>query len=338
MPNHPRRFRRQTLLAALALLATGVLPPALAPAPAHAQAYPNKPLRLIIPFPAGGPTDVFGRAYGLRLSNVIGQPVVVENRAGASGAIGAMEVKRAAPDGYTLIFGTASTNALYSLLQAKPQYDPVSDFSPVAMVGGAPLVFLAAPTLPPSLKGIVDMARAQPGKLQYGSPGSGTLMHLTVERMRREAGNVDILHVPYKGSAPSLQALLGSQVAISIDTLGSALAHHRGGKLRIVALTAAKRSALVPDVPTMDEALGTKGFEASLWNVVAAPAGTPPEVINALAAATARVMADASLKEQLATLGIETVADTTPATTLAYIRAEQGRWKPVIDAAGIRNE
>jgi len=192
--------------------------------------------------------------------------------------------------------------------------------------------------MPPSLKGIADLARSQPGKFQYGSPGNGTLMHLTVERMKREAGGLDILHVPFKGSAPSLQALLGGQVNVSIDTLGSALAHHKGGKLRILALTTAKRSPLIPEVPTMDEAIGTRGFEASLWNVVAAPVGTPADVINALAAATAKVMNDASLREQLAAIGIEPVADTTPATTVAYIKAEQSRWKPVIDAAGIRNE
>jgi tripartite-type tricarboxylate transporter receptor subunit TctC len=163
-------------------------------------------------------------------------------------------------------------------------------------------------------------------------------MQLTVERMRREVGNVDILHVPYKGSAPSLQALMGSQIALSIDTLGQVVSHHKGGKIRAVALTAAKRSPLLPDVPTLDEAIGTKGFEASLWNVVAAPAGTPAAVINALSAATNKAMGDAALREQFASQGIDVIANSTPEGALAYIKAEQQRWKPVIDAAGIRNQ
>ncbi|MBK8065996.1 MAG: tripartite tricarboxylate transporter substrate binding protein [Betaproteobacteria bacterium] len=328
--------RISSLLSAAVLAAAGLA--ALAPAVVQAQAFPNKPLRLVIPFPPGGPTDVYGRAYAARLSSALGQPVIVDNKAGASGAIGAMDIKRSAPDGYSLIFGTASTNCLYSLLQAAPQYDPVTDFSPVALVGGSSLVIIASASLPPTLKEIVDSARKEPGKLQYGSPGTGTLMQLTVERMRREVGNVDILHVPYKGSAPSLQALMGSQIALSIDTLGQVVSHHKGGKIRAVALTAAKRSPLLPDVPTLDEAIGTKGFEASLWNVVAAPAGTPAAVINALSAATNKAMGDAALREQFASQGIDVIANSTPEGALAYIKAEQQRWKPVIDAAGIRNQ
>lgn len=327
-------MQRRVLLAVAAALLVGLG----STGAAHAQpAYPAKPLRLVIPFPPGGPTDVFGRQYASRLAAVLGQPVVVDNKSGASGVVGTLEVKRSAADGYTLLFGTASTNCLYALLNDKPQYDVLADFAPVAIVGGAPIVFTAHPSQPATLKGVLEAARAQPGKLQYGSPGAGTLMHISVERLKREAG-ADMQHIPFRGSAPSMQALLGGQIGFSVDTLAPSLANHKAGKIRILGLASARRSPLAPDVPTVDEALGTRGFEALLWNVVTLPAGTPPAVIDALAQATAKVMGDASLLEQLAGLGIEAQAGSNPAAAAAYIRAELGKWKPVIEASGIKLE
>lgn len=308
----------------------------LAAAQVSAQpAFPSKPLRLVVPFPPGGPTDVFGRAFAAKLANVLGQPVVVDNKSGASGIVGTLEVKRSAPDGYTLNFGTASTNCLYPLLNAKPQYDVLADFVPIAVIGGASIVITAHPSMPPTLKAVLDASRAQPGKFQFGSPGTGTLMHMTVERLKRETG-ADLLHVPFRGSAPSMQALLGGQVGLSVDTIGPSLQNHKAGRIRILALASAKRSPLIPDVPTVDEALGTTGFEALLWNVIAAPAGTPPAVVETLSQAIARVTGDTALQEQLASLGIETTTGSTPASAAAYIRAEQVKWKPVIDASGVR--
>jgi tripartite-type tricarboxylate transporter receptor subunit TctC len=263
---------------------------------AEAQGFPSKPLRLVVPFPPGGPTDLFARQYGQRLGTVLGQSVVIDNRAGASGAIGSVELMRAAPDGHTLLFGTASTHALYNLMNPKPQYDSLRDFSPVAIVGGAAIVFIAHPSLPPTLREVIAQARANPGKLRYGSPGSGTLMHIAAERLKREAGNVQIDHIPFKGSGQAKPALLGGQVELMTDTLGASLAEHKAGKMRILAIAAAQRSPEAPDVPTVDEALGTKGFEAILWNVVAAPPGTPPAILEALSSATAKVMSDASLR------------------------------------------
>jgi tripartite-type tricarboxylate transporter receptor subunit TctC len=298
-------------------------------------AYPSKPLRLVVPFPPGGPTDVFGRAYAARLSAVLGQTVVVDNRSGAGGIVGTLEVKRSAPDGYTLNFGTASTNCMYPLLTDKPLYDVLNDFAPVAVIGGASIVITGNPSLPPTLKGVLDSARAQPGKLQYGSPGNGTLMHITVERLKRESG-ADLQHIPFRGSAPSMQALLGGQIGLSVDTIGPSLQNHRAGKIRILALASAKRSPLIPDVPTVDEALGIKGFEALLWNVIAAPAGTPAAVIETLSQATAKVMGDPALQEQLAGLGIETQTGSNPVAAAAYIRSEMAKWKPVIDASGVK--
>lgn len=300
--------------------------------------FPSKPIRLVVPFPPGGPTDLFARQYGNRLSAVVGQPVVIENKVGASGAIGSLEVMRSAPDGYTLLFGTASTHALYGLVSEKPQYDALKDFAPIAIVGGAAVVFIAHPSLPPSLKGVIDQARANPGKLRYGSPGSGTLMHLAAERLKKEAGAVDIQHIPYKGSGQSRPALLGGQIELVTDTLGASLPDYKAGKTRILAIAAPRRSALAPEIPTVDEALGTRGFEAILWNVVAAPAGTPPSALEALSAATAKVMADAGLREELAKFAIEAQTGSNPAAAIAYIRAEMQRWKPVIDAVGVKLE
>jgi tripartite-type tricarboxylate transporter receptor subunit TctC len=305
---------------------------------AHAQSFPSKPLRLVVPFPPGGPTDLFARQYGQRLATVLGQGVVIDNKAGASGAIGSVEVMRAPPDGYTLLFGTASTHALYNLINPKPQYDSLRDFAPVAIVGGAAIVFIAHPSLPATLKEVIAQARSNPGKLRYASPGSGTMMHIAAERLKREAGNVQIDHIPFKGSGQAKPALLGGQVELMTDTLGASLQEHKAGKMRILAIAAAQRSAEAPDVPTVDEALGTKGFEAILWNVVAAPPGTPPVVLEALSNATAKVMSDASLRESLARFAIQVETGSNPAKAAAYIRSEMERWKPVIDAAGVKIE
>lgn len=322
-----RPFLNLAIAAAVGLLAA-------AQAPAQ-TAFPSKPLRLVVPFPPGGPTDVFGRAFAAKLSTVLGQPVVVDNKSGASGVVGTLEVKRSAPDGYTLNFGTASTNCLYPLLNAKPQYDVLADFAPIAVIGGASIVITGHPSMPSTLKAVLDASRAQPGKFQFGSPGTGTLMHMTVERLKRETG-ADLLHVPFRGSAPSMQALLGGQVGLSVDTIGPSLQNHKAGRIRILALASEKRSPLIPDVPTVDEAIGTKGFEALLWNVIAAPAGTPPAVVDTLSHAIAKVTGDSALQEQLANLGIETTTGSTPASAAAYIRAEQVKWKPAIDASGVR--
>lgn len=301
-------------------------------------AFPSKAIRLVVPFPPGGPTDIFARQYGQRLGTVLGQQVVIDNKAGASGAIGSLEVMRASPDGYTLLFGTASTHALYNLMNDKPQYDSLKDFAPVAIVGGAAVVFVAHPSLPATLRGVIDQARANPGKLRYGSPGSGTLMHIAAERLKKESGGVDIQHIPYKGSGQAKPALLGGQIEMITDTMGASLAEHKAGKMRILAIAASKRSPEAPDVPTVDEALGTRGFEAVLWNVVVAPAGTPAAVLEVLSAATAKVMNDASLQENLSKFAIQAETGSNPALAAAYIRAERDRWKPIIDAVGIKAE
>jgi len=320
--------RRQVLLTGAALALCG-------PLAAFAQAFPSRPVRLVVPFPPGGPTDIFARAYAARLETALGQPVVVDNKAGASGAIGAAEVARARADGHTLLFGTASTHALYNLIVEKPQYDSIKDFAHVAVVGGAPAVLVAHPSQPETLKAVVDLARAQPAKLRYGSPGTGTFLHVAAERFNRAAG-ISIQHVPYKGSGQTKPALLGGQVELIVDTLGSSLANHKAGRARILAVAAPKRSPLAPEIPTVDEALGTKGFQAVLWNVVCAPAGTAAPVLEQLSRATAKALSDASLREQLAQLGIDVETDITLGAATAYITAEMGRLKPVVEGLETR--
>lgn len=304
-------------------------------APALAQdAYPSRAIRLVVPFPAGGPTDVFARQYATRMSAILGQQMVVENKAGAAGAIGSADIARATPDGYALLFGTASTHGLYNLLAKKPQYDSLKDFSPIGIVGSAPAVIAVNPAQPADLKALVAAVKANPGKLQYGSPGTGTFLHLTGE-MFKVSAKVDIPHIPYKGSAPAMNDLLGNQIGMVIDTLGTSLGQFRAGKIRILAVATANRSKLAPDIPTVNEALGITGFEAGLWNVVAAPAATPAPVIAKLHEATLRVMADAGFQEQLLKMGIEPIMDSTPAKARAFIAAEQARFKSIVSAAGV---
>lgn len=304
-------------------------------ASADAQTYPNRHIRLVVPFPAGGPTDVFARNYAARMSEKLGQQVIVENKAGASGAIGSAEIARAPADGYHLLFGTASTHGLYNLITKSPQYDALKDFSPIAIVGLAPAVIVVNPSQPGDLKSLVAAAKAKPGQLQYGSPGAGTFLHLVGELFKIESGNIEVQHIPYKGSALAMNDLIGNQIGMLIDTLGTSLPQYRSGKVRILAVAAQKRSALAPDIPTVDEVLATKGFEAGLWNVVAAPAGTPVEIIGQLQGATRAVMAEAPFQEQLRKLGIDPITDSDPASARAFIAKEQERFRPVVKAIGM---
>ena len=301
---------------------------------ALAQSFPNKSIRLVVPFPPGGPTDIFARQYANGLSKVLGQNVVVDNKAGASGAIGSVEVKRATADGHTLLFGTASNLALYNLMTSTPQYDYAKDFITVAVVGGSAVVLMANKSAPQTLRALIDQAKAQPNVLRYGSPGLGTYLHLSMERLQYETGS-KLEHIPYKGSGQAKPALLGNQVETMVDALGSALPLHQSGQARILAIASARRSPLAPDVPTFDEALGTKGFEAVLWNGVAAPAGTPRAVIEQLSAATARVLKDPAMVKQLNELAME-ANDSTPASAAEYVRAQTAKWKPVIEATGMK--
>ena len=324
-------MRRRHLIAAASLLLG-------APSVVRAQAYPAQPVRLIVAFPPGGPTDVYGRLFGERLGRALGQPVVIENKAGAAGVIGTLGVARAKADGYTLVFGTGSTQALYASMAAKPEYDVLKDFTYIAHIGGGPAAFVGGLAQPDTLKGMLDAARAKPGTLSYGSPGTGTLLHLTTERLKAAAGGVQMTHVPYRGSGPAMNDLLSGQIAMVTTTLGSALPFHASGKARLLAVATAQRTALAPEVPTVSETLGGAPFEAVLWHCLAGPAGLPPEVVARLAAASREAMNDPALLKALAEQGIVPVTDSTPDSTIAFVRAEAERWAPIVKAADIKME
>jgi tripartite-type tricarboxylate transporter receptor subunit TctC len=300
----------------------------------RAQTWPSRPLRLVVPFPAGGPTDSFARIYAAAMSQQLGQSMVVENKAGASGALGTMEVKRSVADGYTLLFGTATTHALYNLIQPKPQYDAVEDFSYVGVLGGAPVAFAVAPTMPRTLKALVIASRFNPGKYNYGSPGSGTLLHVAAERLKSVTG-ASLTHIPYKGAAPALQDLMGGSIEMTVDTLGSLLPHHQTGRVRILGVAAAKRLSLAPDVPTVAESADiTKPFEAMLWNVVTTPKNTPAATLKALSEATQRVMSDPAVRTRLEAQSMFANTHVGQLPAVAFIQAERAKWKPIVETLG----
>jgi len=310
----------------------------------HAQtaalqpAYPVKPIRLVVPFPAGGPTDQFARQYAQALSIQLGKPVVVDNKSGASGAIGSLEVKNSAPDGYTLLFGTASTHVLYSLINSKPQYDPIKDFTQIAVVGDAPIVFAVSPGTKGGFKELIEYARINPGKLQYGSAGEGTYLHIVGERLKYELGGLDIQHIPFRGSAQAIPALIGNQVNMTVDTLGSLINQHRAEKLRIVAIAAPKRSPLIPDVPTVNEVTGLKDFQAALWNIVSAPEGLSPQVTNTLILATSKALKNPELLEKLNSISIQPITNITGIAATGFIAKELVSLRPVVQSAGLKKE
>lgn len=302
-------------------------------APAIAQErWPARPLRLVIPFPAGGPTDVYARLYAERVGRELGQALIIDNRGGAGGAIGAVEVARARPDGSTLLFGTASTHALYPLVQRQPQYDAVRDFQVVATLGGGPLVWLAHPSRPSTLPTLLRAARDANPPLSYGSPGSGTLMHLATELMQLRMGGIRLTHVPYRGSAPAMTDLIAGNLDFAVNTLGPGAALHRSGSARMLAVASASRAATAPDVPTLEEALGAPGFRAVLWHAVFAPVGLPAPILERLVAATNAALGDNAFRATVDAAGIEPAAPGTPESAAAFIAAEVERYRPVVEA------
>jgi tripartite-type tricarboxylate transporter receptor subunit TctC len=312
------------------------LPLALAPAVAIAQsAYPAKPIRLVVPFPPGGATDVVARSIGQKLSDALGQPVVVENKAGASSNIGSEFVARSAPDGYTLLLGTIA-NATNMTYYPRMTYDTLRDLVPITQTMSAPSILVVHPSLPvKNLQELLAYARANPGKLSFASSGAGGSPHLAGEMLKLRAG-IDMVHVPYKGAGPALQDTLAGNVQVAFKTSLSAVPHIQSGKLRGIAVAANKRVAQLPDVPTMAEA-GMPDFEVSSWNGLLAPAGTPKEIVDRLYAETAKALRSPDLIERFAAQGAEPVGSS-PEEFRAYIRAEVEKWGKVIKAAGISAE
>ncbi|HEX4885217.1 MAG TPA: tripartite tricarboxylate transporter substrate binding protein [Casimicrobiaceae bacterium] len=304
-------------------------------APAAAQAtWPSKPIRVVVPFPPGGTTDILARAAAQKMTEAWGQQVVVDNRPGAGGNIGAELVAKAPADGYTMLMGTVGTHAINASLYAKMPYDHVKDFVPVVLVAGVPNVLVVHPSVPAaSVQELIAYGKANPGKLNFASSGSGTSIHLAGELFKVSTG-VQMQHVPYKGSAPALADLLGGQVQLMFDNLPSALPHIRAGKLRALAVTSATRAPALPDVPTVAEA-GVPGFEASSWFGLLAPAGTPPDVVAKVNGELARWIATADAKEKLLAQGAN-AAGGTPEDFAKHIAAETAKWANVVKASGAK--
>ena len=317
--------------AAFAAIAAIVFPYA---ALAQATAYPTKPIRLVVPFPAGGATDILARAVAQKLTEVWGQPVVVDNRPGAGGNIGSELVAKSAPDGYTLEMGTVGTHAINPSLYAKMPYDHLKDFAPVILVAGVPNVLVVNPSLPVnSVRELIAYAKANPGKLNFASSGSGTSLHLSGELFKVMAG-VEMAHVPYKGSAPALQDLIGGQVQLMFDNLPPSLPQIKAGKLRALGVTTATRAPALPDVPTIAES-GVPGFESSSWFGVLAPTGTPPAIIAKLNGEIAKWLSTPEASEKMLGVGAN-IAGGSPDDFARHIAAETAKWAKVVKDSGAK--
>lgn len=304
----------------------------LATGSALAQSYPTKPVRLVVPFPAGGAVDTVARTLGQKLSETLKQQVVVENRAGAGGNIGTDAVAKAAPDGYTILM-TTHGHAISPNLYRKLPYDSVKDFAPVTQLTSSFLLLVASPSLPAaSLKELIALAKAKPGSLNYGSTGLGAPPHLVTELVKIMAG-IDMAHIPYKGDAPLFSALLGGEVQVAFVPPVTGLPHVKSGRLRALAVTSAKRSPTLPDVPTVAEA-GVSGFEYTGWLAILAPAGTPREIVGKLQGDIARLLATPEMRDRFLGWGYEPVAGT-PEDFAARLRADIARYAKVIKEARI---
>jgi tripartite-type tricarboxylate transporter receptor subunit TctC len=301
--------------------------------------YPERPIRLVVPFAPGGETDLIGRLWAQAVTPHLGGTIIVENKAGAAGAIGSTEVARAKPDGYTLLSGQTTTHVINPIAMSKPPYDPLRDFAPIGIVSTTPTVFLVHPSLPANnLRELAALAKASPGKYSFGSAGAGTITNLTGELFKIQAGGLDIQHVPYKGGAPASQDLIAGHIPIATLILSSALlAHHRDGRLRILAVNSDVRLKAAPDIPTAIES-GIPGMLVQVFNAIFAPAGTPNEIVEALHQATAKAKGEALLRGGLEKAGAELAVDSSPEKAARFIRDEIARWTPVVKASGFKIE
>jgi tripartite-type tricarboxylate transporter receptor subunit TctC len=306
----------------------------LCPAPAVAQSYPSKPIRLIVPFPAGGNADIFARILGGRMTESVGQTIVIDNRAGAAGIIGAQAAMKAAPDGYTLFMGTTGTHATNPAVYAKLPYDPLKDFVPISNFAGSPYILVVHPSLPArNLRELIALARARPGMLNYASFGPGSSAHLTGEMLASMA-KIKLSHVAYKGGPPALADLAGGHVEMMFNLLPGVLPMVKAGKLRPIAIAALKRTAALPDMPTFEEA-GLDNFLSDSWYGILAPAGTSADVVKRLNAEINRVLALSDVRQNLESQGAEPMGNT-PEQFAEQIRRDLARWSAVARGAGLK--
>ena len=327
------RVRRRLILVP-ALAAVAVFLPAAWSGGAFAQAFPSKPVKLVIPFPPGGSLDAAGRAIADKLTQMWGQSVVVDNKPGAGGNIGADFVAKSAPDGYTVVMGALSTHAVNPSLYPKMPYDAVKDFAPISLVAITPNVLVVNPSLPVnSVKDLIAYAKANPGKLSFGSGSNGSAGHLAGELFKVDTGT-DMVHIPFKGGAPALQALLAGDTQLMFDNLANSMQQVKAGKLKALAVTTEKRSALVPDLPTMAES-GVPGFDISTWFGIMAPAGTPPDVIAKWNTDLVKVLNSPDMRERMTAQGAEAAPDT-PAEFSAFIARELAKYARIVKASGAK--
>lgn len=301
-------------------------------ATASAQTYPDRPVRLVVPFAAGGSTDIVARIIAAKMSEILKQQVIVENRAGAGGNAGAAAVARSAPDGYTVLMGTVATHAINPALYVKMPYDPVKDFAPVSLLVNVPNVIVVNPSLNvKTVKELIDLLKANPDKYDYASSGIGTPLHLSGALFESMSGT-KMVHVPYKGAGPALLDVVGGQVKIMFDNLPSSIGQIRKGGVIGLAVTTKERSPAAPEIPTVAES-GLPGYETYSWNAIFAPAGTPQAYIDILAKAGAEAVADPAVKARLADLSAVAVGST-PAQLADHVKAELDKWGPVVKASG----
>ena len=307
----------------------------LAATNAAAQAYPTRPIHLIVPFPPGGVTDIVGRIIAQRLSEGLGQQVVVENRGGGNGSIGAALASKATPDGYTLLMGTA-THAINATFMPNPGFDLEKDFAPVSLVASVPLLLAVNPSMPVTdVKSLVAYAKANPGKLNFASGSTGSASHLAGEMLKSAAG-IQMTHIPYKGGGPAVQDLIAGHVGLMFENMPSILPHVQAGRLRGIATTGPKRSAAIPELPTMIES-GFPGFEAGSWYGIFAPAGTPPEIVDRIHAEVVKALKNPEMQKQLSAQGADPIGNS-PQEFAAFIHGEIAKWAQVIKTSGAKPE
>jgi tripartite-type tricarboxylate transporter receptor subunit TctC len=303
---------------------------------ARAQSYPNRTITVVIPFAPGGSTSIVGRVIVDKMSQLLGQSIVLDHRPGAGGTVGTKAVAKSDPDGYTLLLGYTGTLAIGPSLYKNPGYDPRKDFVPIGMIGNAPASLVVHPSFPAStVNELIAYAKAHPGKVNFGSAGAGTVSHITGEYFARSAG-ITLVHIPYKGTGPALSDLLGGHIPMAFAPIPSTHANVSAGLLRALAVTGSSRTSLLPDVPTMPEA-GLPGFEASLYYGLVAPAGTPRPVIDRLNKALRAALASEEVKKQLALDGTE-ITPGTPEDYAAFIDKDERKWSELVKASGVEQE
>ena len=297
-----------------------------------AAAWPEKPIRFVVPFPPGGGADIMARPMTQKLAESLGQPVLIDNKGGAGGTLGAETAARAAPDGYTLFFGTVGTQAINVGLYPKLSYDPVKDFSPISLTHNAPRILVVHPSIPAkNVAELIAYAKSKPGVLNFASAGSGGTNHLSGELFKMMAG-VDMTHVPYKGAGPAVADVLAGRVSMTFDSIPVWMAHIKAGKVRALGVTSAQRSATVPDIPTIAES-GLRGFDVSNWLGVFAPANVSKDIVTRLNAELKRIMADTEIRKQLVDQGVEAMY-TTPEALATIIRADITKWSKLVKDSG----